>query len=161
MTSHNDIRSEGLTWAAFQAADPALATAGRGLFYRDGTGKALLASVGGDAAPRIHPIWLDIVDGRLLAFINPSAKKRDLEEDGRYALHSMMGPTDVDEFSVRGRGHVIADPEDRARIAAAWAFTPGEEYTLIEFTISSALMGRRTDTDDWPPRYSSWSMAGG
>jgi hypothetical protein len=145
------------SWADFEAADPALAAAGRALFYQDGSGKALLASVDGDAPPRIHPIWLAIVDGRLLAFINRSPKQRDIERDGRYALHSMMGAADVEEFSVRGRVRLITDAADRAAIAAGWAFQPGAAYTLVEFTISAALLGRRTDADDWPPRYAAWT----
>jgi hypothetical protein len=158
MTIETTLRDpHGASWAAFEAADPALAAAGRVLFYQDGSGKALLATVDGDAPPRIHPIWPAIVDGRLLAFINRSAKQRDIERDGRYALHSMMGAADIDEFSVRGRVRVISDPVDRAAVAAGWAFQPGENYTLVEFTIASALLGRRTDADDWPPKYAAWT----
>jgi len=152
--------AHGASWSEFAAADPALAAAGRALFYQDGSGKALLASVAGEAPPRIHPIWPAIIDGRLLAFINRSAKQRDIEHDGRYALHSMMGAGDLEEFSLRGRVRVIVDPTDRAAVASAWAFTPGDDYTLVEFTIDAALLGRRANADDWPPRYSSWSAGG-
>jgi hypothetical protein len=146
----------GASWADFEAGDPTLAASGRALFYRDGTGKALLATVAGDAPPRINPIWLAILDGRLLAFINPSAKQRDLVRDTRYALHAMMGPADTDEFMLRGRVRAITDAEDRGRIATAWAFLPGDEYLLVEFSIDSALLGHRDGPEAWPPTYSSW-----
>jgi hypothetical protein len=42
-------------------------------------------------------------------------------------------------------------------VAAAWAFVPSEEYTLVEFTIDTALLGRRADADAWPPQYTHWS----
>ena len=51
----------GMTWASFEVAAPDLAAAGRRMFDRDGTGEALLATVRGDAPPRIHPINLAIV----------------------------------------------------------------------------------------------------
>ena len=89
----------GVTWASFEAAAPDLAAAGRRMFDRDGTGEALLATVRGDAPPRIHPINLAIVGEGLYAFLLASAKRRDLELHGRYALHAHQDPAAPSEFS--------------------------------------------------------------
>jgi len=144
------------SWASFEAAAPELAAHGRRLLERNGIVQGLLATVADDAPPRIHPIWLAIVEGRLWAFIATSAKRRDLDRDGRYALHSLVGPDDLDEFSIRGHATPIADPGLRARIAAAWPFTPDDTYGLFELGVTSALFGHRPDADAWPPRYTSW-----
>ena len=146
----------GPTWADFSAAEPEMADVGRATLDRDGTLQGLLATVNGDALPRINPVWVGIVDGRLYLYANPSAKQRDLAADGRYALHSMVGPTDYDEFSVRGRAVPVIDPERAAKIAAGWYFAVNDSYALYELTVEHALLGRRKDADEWPPRYTSW-----
>jgi hypothetical protein len=150
----------GMTWASFEVAVPDLAAAGRRMFDRDGTGEALLATVRGDAPPRIHPINLAIVGEGLYAFILASTKRRDLELDGRYALHAHQDPAAPSEFSVRGRARPIDDPELRATVGSAWSFEVDESYALFEFSIESALLGIRNGPDAWPPHYSRWTASG-
>ena len=99
------------TWAEFATAAPELASQGRDLLYRGGHGQALLATVRGDELPRIHPISLGIVGDRLYAFILRSAKRLDLEQDGRFALHTLQDPAAPSEFAVRGRATIV-DAED-------------------------------------------------
>ena len=144
------------TWAEFEAAAPTLATRGRELLYRGDAGEALLATVRDDQPPRIHPVNVEIVDGHLYAFILGSAKRTDLEGDGRYALHTHQDPVAPSEFAVRGHATVVDSDAARATAAAQWSFDIDEGYTLFEFSISSALLGVRETADDWPPRYSSW-----
>ena len=80
-------------WAAFAAGDPGLADAGRRLLERIGHGSGLLATVRGDAPPRISPVSVAIKGGRLLLYvIVDSAKDLDLLADGRYALHAHQDP---------------------------------------------------------------------
>jgi hypothetical protein len=82
------------TWAELETASPDLAAAGVELLYRSGDGEGMLATVRGDDPPRIHPINVGIVDGRLSAYIiERSAKRHDLASDGRYALHAHLDPT--------------------------------------------------------------------
>ncbi len=82
-----------VTWAAFEAAKPELATTGRHLLTRPGSGEALLATVRGEGLPRINPIDVAIVDGRLVAYIIVGSVKFDsLDTDGRYALHAHVDP---------------------------------------------------------------------
>ncbi len=146
-----------LSWSDLEAAEPELAAAGRMLFERNGSGEGLLATVRADDPPRIHPISFEIVDGRLYAFILKSAKRVDLERDGRYALHAHQDPAAPSEFLVRGRASLIADPAVRARVARGWPFEVDDSYALFELSIESALHGARPSADDWPPRYESWT----
>jgi Pyridoxamine 5'-phosphate oxidase len=147
------------TWAEFEAAAPRLAEAGRRLLHRDGVGEALLATVRADDPPRIHPINVAIVDGHLYAFILPSAKRTDLERDGRSALHTHQDPAAPSEFAVRGRASLVEDDALRSVAAAAWSFEVDETYALFEFSIDSALLGARDTADDWPPSYSRWTAS--
>lgn len=146
-----------VSWGAFAIASPRLAATGRRLFERLDSGSALLATVRGDGLPRIHPITIRFVDGRLVAFlIEGSAKLADLDEDGRYALHAHQDPTEPHEFLLRGRAATVTDRDVRDAIAAVWAFDVDENYRLVEFFIDHAVLGRRADPDAWPPRYTSW-----
>jgi hypothetical protein len=149
-----------VTWDEFATAAPAMAEQGRRLIERRGAGEALLATVRGEALPRIHPINVAIVDGHLLAFlIVGSAKVGDLARDGRYALHAHQDPAEPHEFLVRGKGVEITDPGLRAAAASVWAFEVDEGYRLFEFTIAHAIFGKRGDPDAWPPEYGSWRSA--
>jgi len=72
------------TWNDLERESPGLAETGRRLLTRSGIGEGLLATVRGDAAPRIHPVYAEIVDGHLVTFvIEGSAKAADLAADGR------------------------------------------------------------------------------
>jgi hypothetical protein len=150
------------TWAALSAAAPAIATTGRALLERSGIGEGLLATVRDDAPPRIHPVHVRIVDGRLLTFvIVGSAKAGDLAGDGRYALHAHQDPAVPHEFLVRGRAIEVTDPERRAAAAAEWSFEVDDGYTLYELAIDHAVVGERPTADDWPPVYTSWRPSDG
>lgn len=149
-----------VTWSEFEAAAPSLAKQACRLFYRTETGEALLATVRGDGLPRIHPIYLAVVEGRLVAFITSSAKAVDLATDGRFALHNHQDPSTPDEVQLRGRVRSVDDAATRARFADAWYFETTEEYRLFEFMIEHALLGER-GPNDWPPRYTSWKSANG
>jgi hypothetical protein len=146
-----------VAWHEFAAAAPVLAARGTELFERTGSGEALLASVRGDLPPRIHPINVGVVEGRLLAFlIAGSGKVTDLAADGRYALHAHQDPAVPHEFQVRGRAHEVHDRALRTVAAAGWPFAVDDGYRLFEFGIEHAVFGERGSADDWPPIYSSW-----
>lgn len=144
------------TWNEFAASAPVLAGHARRLFYRTETGEALLATVRADDLPRVHPIYLAVMEDRLVAFITPSPKAVDLEADGRFALHNHQDPAAPDEIQLRGRARSIDDPATRARFAEAWYFTTTDRYRLFEFLIERVLLGER-GPDDWPPKYTSWT----
>jgi hypothetical protein len=144
-----------VTWSELDAAAPDIAAEGRRLLYARGDGEALLATVRGDEPPRIHPINVGVVDGRLYAFLLRSAKRVDLEQDGRYALHAHQDPAAPAEFSVRGRARLVDNADVRAAVGGSWFFEIDETYHLFEFSIDSAVLGLR-GPDEWPPRYTRW-----
>jgi hypothetical protein len=147
------------SWADLAAAAPRLAAAGARHLDR-ANGAALLATVrGADAAPRLHPVTVGIVEGGLYVFVLDSAKRRDLEEDGRFALHAHQDQGAPDEFSVRGRARLVPAGGVRDRVATGWFFEVDDTYWLFELRIESAILGERA-ADEWPPRYSRWSTSG-
>ena len=143
------------TWSEFAAAAPEIAAKGRDLLYRTGHGEGLLVTVRGDDPPQVHPISIGVVDGGLYAFILPSPKLRDLEQDGRYALHAFFDPAAPDEFLVRGHVRAV-DAATRSRLASDWDWMVGDA-PAFELLIEDALYGARPTADDWPPRYTTWS----
>jgi dipeptidyl aminopeptidase/acylaminoacyl peptidase len=146
------------TWTEFEEAVPDLAAAGRRLIYRNGDGEGLLVTVRGNETPRAHPVNVGVVDGHLYTFVQAgSSKRRDLDEDGRYALHTHMDPQAPHEFLLRGRARPAQDHTLRARIAADWFFKVNDSYPLYELLIEQALLGERPTADDWPPIYSRWA----
>jgi hypothetical protein len=148
------------SWAEFEQHAPDVAAMGRELMYRTGDGEALLITVRGDEAPRAHPVNAGIVDGHLYTFVQAkSAKRRDLDEDGRYALHTHFDPHVPHEFLVRGRAQLVEDAALRARIAKDWFFNVSDTYPLYELLVEHAVLGHRPTADDWPPVYSSWEAA--
>lgn len=76
-------------WAAFEAAEPALAARVRALL--DAGRHKTIATLRADGSPRISGIECEIVDGELrFGSMTASRKGADLERDPRFALH---GPT--------------------------------------------------------------------
>lgn len=156
-----DATTHSASWTELEAQAPAIATAGRRVLYRSGEGAALLATVrGSDAAPRIHPVNVGIVDGGLYTFLLDSAKRRDLAEDGRFALHGHLDPADPAEFSLRGRARLVTAGELRDRVARDWFFEIDASFWLFELRIETAILGERAP-DEWPPRYTRWSAGAG
>jgi hypothetical protein len=51
------------TWAQLATAAPELEETARRLLTRSGIGEGLLATVRGDAPPRINPVYAEVVDG--------------------------------------------------------------------------------------------------
>jgi hypothetical protein len=148
-----------VSWSEFDAAAPQIAAAGARHLDR-AEGAALLATVrGAESAPRIHPVTVGIKDGGLYVFVLDSAKRTDLAEDGRYALHSHQDQAAPDEFSVRGRASFVPHGAVRDKVAAGWFFEVDDTYWLFELRVQSAILGERA-ADEWPPRYKRWSAAG-
>jgi hypothetical protein len=157
MTTSTDGRA---TWADLEAAAPAIAAAGRELLAKHGAASPLLATIRGDAPPRIHPVTVAIARDGLYVFLLDSAKRRDLAEDGRFALHCYQDPAVPTELSVRGRARLIGPGAVRTGVAADWFFEVDDSYWLFELRIASAILGERA-ADEWPPRYTRWSAQEG
>lgn len=101
-----------------------------------------------------------VVDGHLYTFVQAgSAKRRDLDEDGRYAFHTHMDPSAPSEFLVPGHARLIEDEATRAAVASDWFFTVDDSYPLYELLVERAVLGERATADDWPPKYTRWAAS--
>ena len=157
------------TWRELQEARPDLAAAGRDLFYRVGVGLAFLATVRADGGPRLNPMCPLLADDRLFAFIVPGPKCRDLERDGRYAMHSFPCDDNEDAFMATGDATRVADVELRRRLVAqflgersALTMTVSDlaEQTLFEFAVDRVLLTRTTGHGDPAPHHTVWHAGG-
>lgn len=157
-----------LTWGDFRQARPDLADAGRGLLYQFGVGLAFLATVRPDGGPRIHPICPVIVGDGLYGLLVPSPKRRDLINDGRYAMHAFPADDNEDAFFLTGR----AEPRPEAAIWGSvtatfvaergWTEPPLglESQQLFEFVVGSCLLTRTTGHGDPAPMHTVWRHDG-
>jgi len=128
------------SWSDFAAAEPTLAAGIRALLQQYGPGLAYLATVRPDGAPRLHPVSPVFTDQGLYCFIVPSPKRRDLERDGRYALHSFPPEENDDEAILTGRATPVHNPRVTARLAADLHASPEVDWRLFELSIESATL---------------------
>jgi hypothetical protein len=130
------------SWSDFVAAEPTLAAAIRALLQQYGPGMGYLATVRPDGGPRVHPVSPVIADGGLYCFVVDSPKRRDLERDGRYALHSYPPEESDDEAYVAGRALPVTDPAIISRLADALRASSDVDWRLYEFTVEWAVLRR-------------------
>jgi hypothetical protein len=146
-----------MSWQDLETGAPRMAARGRELIMRTGTGSGMLGTVGATTPPRIHPVTVVFVEGRLLLFgIDGSLKTRELLDDGRYAFHAHLDPVVPEELLLRGHARVVTDEALRGRALAVWPFDAAVGYTLFELEVEHALLGVRASASEWPPRYTSW-----
>ncbi len=120
------------SWSEFAAADPHLASAVRALLQQYGPGMGYLATVRPDGGPRVHPISPVFTDEGLYAFVVNSPKRRDLERDGRYALHSYPPEDSDDEAYLTGHATPVDDPLVVAHLADALRASARARHHLVE-----------------------------
>ncbi|TCB93527.1 pyridoxamine 5'-phosphate oxidase family protein [Micromonospora zingiberis] len=130
------------SWSEFAADEPRLADGIRLLMQQYGPGFGYLATVRADGGPRVHPVSPVITDDGLFCFVIDSPKRRDLERDGRYALHSFPAEESDDEAYVAGRAWPVTDDATVARLALAARAAPHADWRLFEFTVDVAMLSR-------------------
>ena len=130
------------SWSEFAAAEPALAAGIRALLQQYGPGMGYLATVRADGGPRLHPVSPVITDEGLYCFIVDSPKRRDLERDGRYALHSFPPEESDDEAYVSGRAVRVHDPLVVAGLADALRASSDVDWHLYELLLETATLRR-------------------
>src|SRR5262245_28608828 len=100
------------TWEQFSIEAPALADA---IAARWAAHKHhVLATLHRDGSPRVSGTEVEIVEGRLAIGSMPGAlKARDLQRDGRYALHANPGHHDMagGDAKVAGRARELLGEE--------------------------------------------------
>ncbi len=126
------------TWGEFEQAAPALAQAGRRLW--DEIDLGYLATTGKDGAPRVHPVVIVIADGQLAVAVGTESPKfRDLQGDGRLALHSPPISADDEQLLLRGGALPANDAPRRTQFAAAAPYQlKGNEF-IFDLDIQQAL----------------------
>jgi hypothetical protein len=130
------------SWSDFFDDEPRLAEAIRALMLQYGPGLGYLATVRADGGPRVHPVSPVITDEGLYCFVVDSPKRRDLERDGRYALHSFPPEDSDDEAYLAGRATVVTDRATVARLAGHLRAAPQVDWRLFEFTVDVAMVAR-------------------
>jgi hypothetical protein len=138
-----DMSSNWTTWDDFSGASPLLASDIRSLLEVYGRGFGYLATVRPDGGPRVHPVSPVIADGGLFCFVIPSPKRRDLERDGRYALHSYPSDETPDEAYLAGRARAVTDAERVEQLADLHRAAPTIEWRLFELDIAVAMVTHR------------------
>lgn len=134
------------SWSEFAAAAPSLAANVRALFEQYGPGLGYLATVRADGGPRVHPVSPVITDDGLYCFVIASPKRRDLERDGRYALHAYPPEDTNDEAYLAGTARPVTDRRRVAALAARFRATPRVDWRLFEFGVDVAMVGRAGPT---------------
>jgi hypothetical protein len=130
------------SWSEFVADEPRLAAAITELLQQYGPGLGYLATVRADGGPRVHPVSPVITDVGLFCFVVESPKRRDLERDGRYALHSFPPEDSDDEAYLAGRARPVTDREQVAQLADHLRAAPQVDWRLFEFTVEVAMLAR-------------------
>jgi hypothetical protein len=134
-----------LSWREFEALQPEMARFGEErLKFR----VMYLASLRADGSPRVHPFSPFVGNSHLYAFMEPtSPKAKDLQRDGRYAMHSLV--TDGDgtngEFLISGQAVLLTDSATRDAAIRASPYKPKDRYILFEFKVNSCLTNYYTD----------------
>ena len=127
-----------MTWKILEEQQPELAAFG---LERLNGKVAYLATIRKDGSPRVHPMTPIIGQGHLFVFMEPTSPKgRDLQRDGRYAIHCAVSDNSgaSGEFNITGHAHLIDDAERRALAVSLSSYAPSDRYILFEFDIESA-----------------------
>jgi hypothetical protein len=131
------------SWGDFVTAQPQLASAVTLMVVQYGPGLAYLATVRADGGPRVHPVSPVITADGLYCFIVESPKRRDLERDGRYALHSYPAESSDDEAYLSGRATPVEDPALVDALATRTRAEPRINWRLFSMDVEVAMLVRR------------------
>ena len=120
---------------------------------------AFLATIRPYGGPRVHPVTPILGQGRLFVFMEPTSPKgKDLQRDGRYALHAAVENPGggQGEFCVSGCARRVEEVETRSIAASASPYDPAERYILFELEVEEAFS---TVYGKEGPRRRHWKQA--
>ncbi len=130
-------------WSEFEAREPELAETSRRLLYPigpTGPGLGFLATTRADGGPRVHPVCPAVREGGLYVFVLPrSPKRRDLERDGRYALHGYPAEKDDESFYCAGPAVAITDRATCERAKTWFTYNVKSDEVLFELLLERVL----------------------
>ncbi len=105
------------SWSDVAGEVPELAAAVEARFRA--TKHHVLATLRRDGSPRVSGTEVDFVDGELrLGSMWQAAKARDLQRDGRFALHSNPGDGSMAGGDAKVSGTAVEDPDHEG--AGSW-----------------------------------------
>jgi hypothetical protein len=126
------------------------------------TGLGLIATTRSDGWPRVSPMEVSIIDGRLYVGSMPNAvKAQDLQRDARCCLITPLADKDDLSGEVKAfcRAREVTDPDEWERVRAIWKEAmdldigdPGGSH-VFELDIAAAAF-QRVEGDEW--RTTSW-----
>ncbi|WP_032406549.1 pyridoxamine 5'-phosphate oxidase family protein [Rhodococcoides fascians] len=144
------------TWNEFSAAAPILASAVRARFTAHK--HHVLATLRADGSPRVSGTEVEFVDTGVLRLgsMLDAAKARDLQRDGRFALHSNPGHHSMEGGDAKISG-IAAEITDPAVLQPIFDATPGElvPYHVFDLDIGEVVLTSLVDDhmqiDIWRP----------
>ena len=128
----------------------------RALLEQYGQGFGYLATVRCDGGPRVHPVSPVIADGGLFCFVLASPKRRDLERDGRYALHAYPAENSDDEAYLAGRARPVTTRTSGTAWPDCTAPSPDVDWRLFELDIDVAMVTHREARPCSPREHRIW-----
>lgn len=140
------------SWQEFTQQAPELAAFGTARFQ---SGVAYLGTLRPDGGPRVHPVT-PIMGEQLFLFMEPTSPKgKDLQRDGRYALHCSVEDMSGGggEFYVRGQATLTDDPVVRAQAMRAASYSAQDRYILFVLSIEFAFMNQYVDGQSHSQRW--------
>ncbi len=147
-----------MSWRAIAEAAPELAAFGAERLHDQ---VAYLATLRSDGSPRLSPVRPIVTADRLFLFMDgTSPKVRDLERDGRCALHGTATsdqPWDFRELVVEGTASRVEGSGVRATAGAGTSFPRDESFLLFELEPRRAMS--TTYGSDGRPIRRRWSAA--
>ncbi|MBY4129705.1 pyridoxamine 5'-phosphate oxidase family protein [Rhodococcus fascians] len=144
------------TWNEFRAAAPNLASAVQARFTAHK--HHVLATLRADGSPRVSGTEVEFVDSGVLRLgsMLGAVKARDLQRDGRFALHSNPGHHSMDGGDAK-IGGVAVEMTDPAVLQPIFDAAPGElvPYHVFDLDITeivlTSLVSDHMQIDIWRP----------
>lgn len=144
------------SWQQFAVEAPALEETARARFTA--TKHHVLATLRRDGSPRVSGTEVQFHGDDLMAGSMPGAvKARDLQHDGRFALHANPGDGSMDggDAKVSGRATEVTDTAELARYVGE--VQPPEPFHLFRFDLDEVVVtslhpdGDRLVIETWRP----------
>jgi pyridoxamine 5'-phosphate oxidase-like protein len=132
-------KNEAVSWERFAAEAPELAAAVRSRL--EATKHHVLATLRRDSSPRVSGTEVDLYDEDLVIGSMWRARKaRDLQRDGRFALHANPGDGSMDGGDAKLAGRAVEIVDGEALGAFVDSRHPPEPFHLFRLLVSEVVL---------------------